>query len=83
MDKLTHEIIGVIPEDTHIDQLAHAIADVVEIEYGAHNVRQFVEIILQRLGEELSAKMAMQILRDKGYYSSNLWHIDDVINNTK
>ena len=83
MNKLTQDLLNAIPENTSISDLANAIADIVETEYGAHNVRQFVEIILQRLGEEMSAKMAMQILRDKGYYSSNLWHIDDVINNTK
>jgi hypothetical protein len=83
MNKLTQELLAAIPEDTHIGDLAEAIATIVETEYGDHNKRQFIETILLRLGEEISAKIAMQALRDKGYYASNLWHIDDVNNTIK
>lgn len=83
MNKLTQDLLNAIPENTSISDLANAIADIVETEYGDHNKRQFIETIVYRLGDEISARMAMQILRANGYYASNLWHIDDVLNQSK
>jgi hypothetical protein len=79
MNKLTEDIKNSIPEDTSIFDLAESIGEIIIEEYGEHNYKHFVETICKKLASGINSKIAMEILRTNGYYSTNLWHIDDIV----
>lgn len=78
MSKLIEDIKNAVPEDTWVTDLAEAVAQLLIDEYGEHNYRHFVEALCKKLAVGLDSKVAMEILRANGYYSTNLWHIDDI-----
>lgn len=78
MNKLIEDIKNAVPEDTWVTDFAEAVAQLLIDEYGEHNYRHFVEALCTKLAVGLDSKVAMEILRANGYYSTNLWHIDDI-----
>lgn len=79
MDTLFQSIKDAVPEDTWVTDFAEAVSKLIIEEYGEHNYKHFVETICKSLATGIDSKIAMEILRANGYYSTNLWHIDDIV----